>query len=127
MISPKQMDKYTELTIKQFVDSSADIRWCPYPDCGYAICMKREARKEEGKGVPVKKTGAPKTELGVEVGKEEMENSVELLTESEDEGGAVGGATVVGVAMEKALTCGENVECGQGHGFCWYVRNACCV
>ena len=26
-----------------------------------------------------------------------------------------------GVASKKEarLTCGENVECGQGHGFCW--------
>lgn len=35
--------------------------------------------------------------------------------EQEAEGGAVGGAT------EAQLTCGENVECGQGHGFCWWV------
>ena len=75
LVSEAQMDKYTDLTIKQFVDSSADIRWCPYPDCGYAVCIRREDSKEESK--------------------------------------ATGGACT------NKLTPGENVECGQGHGFCW--------
>ena len=76
------MEKYKELSLKQFVDSSSGIRWCPFPDCGYAICMKREPSKREV---------------------------------AEDAEGAVGGAV-------KELTRGENVECGQGHGFCWYVQ-----
>lgn len=78
-MSEVQMEKYKELSIKQFVDSSSDIRWCPFPDCSYAICMKREEKQT-------------KAEVG----------------------GAVGGAT-------EKLTRGENVECGQGHGFCWWV------
>lgn len=86
------MEHYTDLTVKQFVDSSADIRWCPYPDCNYAICIKRDSKKEDS----IKKKSAK---------------------EDEAVGGAEGGA--VGGDMEKVLTCGENVECGQGHGFCW--------
>jgi ankyrin repeat/IBR domain-containing protein 1 len=83
VVSEVQVEKYKDLSLKQFVDSSSDIRWCPFPDCGYAICIKREQPKEKV---------------------------------DKDERGAVGGVT------EKKLTHGENVECGQGHGFCWYVH-----
>ena len=44
------MEKYKELSIKQFVDSSSDIRWCPFPDCSYAICMKREEKQAKAEG-----------------------------------------------------------------------------
>ena len=73
------MEKYSNLTIQQFVDNSADIRWCPYPDCNYAVYIQRD--KE------------------VEVPEE------------------VGGATAI--VSSKKMTPAENVECGQGHGFCW--------
>ncbi len=40
MVSADQLQKYSDLNIKQFVESSSDIRWCPFPDCGYAICIR---------------------------------------------------------------------------------------
>lgn len=42
VVSKDQLEHYVELAVKQFADNSADIRWCPYPDCGYAICVKRD-------------------------------------------------------------------------------------
>ncbi len=109
------MEKYTDLTLRQFVASSADIRWCPYPDCGYAICIRREAAKEES----AKVGGATKEEKGFEVkggvAKEEEEEVGEAVDE---EGVAEEGVASAGY-VEKKLTRGENVECGQGHGFCW--------
>lgn len=107
LVSEGQMERYSDLTIKQFVDSSADIRWCPYPDCGYAICMRRDDSKEEKKEGMVEKEGKKVAE--------KEEDREEDGDEDEEEGGAVGGV------KELQLTCGENVECGQGHGFCWYV------
>lgn len=85
LISEKKMEKYTELSVKQFVDTSSDIRWCPYPDCGYAICIKNEGKDK----------------------KEEKTKG--------------GGGVAVGRASSSImkLTPGKNVECGQGHGFCW--------
>ncbi len=83
------MNKYTDLTLKKFVDSSGDIRWCPYPDCNYAIC-KESKKKEEEKGGGA----SPSVNGGV----------------------AMGGASP---STSIKLTPGENVECGQGHGFCW--------
>ncbi len=80
------MERYTDLNLKQFVASSADIRWCPFPDCGYAICTNREEKEVD---VPV--------------------------------GGASRLVTGGRASSEALLTAGENVECGQGHGFCWYV------
>lgn len=109
-MSEGQLEKYTELTLKQFVASAADIRWCPYPDCSYAICIRREAPKEE-----VKEEvggGASKDES---MSEESETASVEYLTESDE------GKEEEGVASppQKKLTPGKNVECGQGHSFCW--------
>lgn len=84
LVSEGQMERYTDLNLKQFVASSADIRWCPFPDCGYAICTNREEKEVD---VPV--------------------------------GGASRLVTGGRASSEALLTAGENVECGQGHGFCW--------
>ena len=83
------MGKYSDLALQQFVDSSTDIRWCPFPDCDFAVCMRRSKEKEV----------------------------------EEDEEGVSGGAAIVST---KKMTPGENVECGQGHGFCWYVLVCVC-
>ena len=83
VVSKEQLEHYVELTVKQFADNSADIRWCPYPDCGYAICIKKEE----------------KTAIGAEAG----------------QGKTPDGATAL------PFQPGWNVECGRGHGFCWYV------
>ncbi len=77
MVSADQLQKYSDLNLKQFVESSSDIRWCPFPDCGYAICIR-------GKGdVAVPTNG--------------------------------------GVVSDDDSTPGRNVECGRGHGFCWWA------
>lgn len=77
MVSADQLQKYSDLNLKQFVESSSDIRWCPFPDCGYAICIG-------GKGdVAVPTNG--------------------------------------GVVSDDDSTPGRNVECGRGHGFCWWA------
>ena len=75
--------------MKQFADNSADIRWCPYPDCGYAICIKNDAKQAD--------------DGGGKVGKEKTD------------GGEGAGA----VAQDLPFQPGWNVECGRGHGFCW--------
>ena len=80
VVSKEQLEHYVELTVKQFADNSADIRWCPYPDCGYAICIKKEDKAAGG----------------------EAEKTAD-------------GATAL------PFQPGWNVECGRGHGFCWYV------
>ena len=108
LISEGQLERYTDLTIKQFVDSSADIRWCPYPDCGYAICIRRQDLKYGG----VVKEGGASSKVG---GASKESGTVQ----EGEQGSEVEGA--VGLAEEKELTPGENVECGQGHGFCWCV------
>ena len=95
VVSKDQLEHYVELTVKQFADNSADIRWCPYPDCGYAICIKSEG-KERGKaaagggavGVASKREGVAK--------------------EKSPDG-----------AVALPFQPGWNVECGRGHGFCW--------
>ena len=51
MVSEDQLEKYSELNIKQFVESSSDIRWCPFPDCGYAICIRGKMNRA-GKDTP---------------------------------------------------------------------------
>ena len=80
-----------ELTVKQFADNSADIRWCPYPDCGYAICIKKDD-KEDGS----------EASGGVAMG-----GSRRSKEKTQD-----GAATL-------PFQPGWNVECGRGHGFCW--------
>ena len=82
--------------MKQFADNSADIRWCPYPDCGYAICIKNEAKQAGGGGGKVGNGGSTG-----EAGKEKTD----------------GGAGAV--AQDLPFQPGWNVECGRGHGFCW--------
>lgn len=57
-VSADQLQKYSDLNIKQFVESSSDIRWCPFPDCSYAICIR-------GKGGVSKSTTPPEGEGGV--------------------------------------------------------------
>jgi len=65
--------KYLELNLHQFVDLYADVKWCPFPDCGQAVSLKQVGGAAGGKG---------------------------------------GGAAGLGRP-------GLNVECGNGHGFCW--------
>lgn len=84
LISEKQMEKYSDLAVQNFVDSSTGIRWCPYPDCGYAICIRRDKEEEEEERVV----------------KDEADGATAMVS-------------------SKKMTPGENVECGQGHGFCW--------
>ena len=91
VVSKEQLEHYVELTVKQFADNSADIRWCPYPDCGYAICVKKEDKECS--------TGGGKAANG-EAGKGKTQD----------------GATAL------PFQPGWNVECGRGHGFCWYVH-----
>ena len=40
---------------------------------------------------------------------------------SKEEGGTSEGASALGSL--KKMTAGVNVECGQGHGFCWECMN----
>ena len=80
--------------MKQFADNSAGIRWCPYPDCGYAICIKNDAKQATCSG------GAS----GGKAGKERTDGGE----------GATGA-----VAQDLPFQPGWNVECGRGHGFCW--------
>ncbi len=82
------MKKYSDLATQNFVDSSADIRWCPFPDCGYAICIRKNQDSDEVKS---KDQGKP----------------------------VVNGAEGASALVRMKMTAGENVECGQGHGFCW--------
>lgn len=100
VVSKEQLEHYVELTVKQFADNSADIRWCPYPDCGYAICIKKEDKEGAGGGGG----GCGKVSNG-EPGKEKIQE----------------GATAL------PFQPGWNVECGRGHGFCWYVNIQCYV
>ena len=105
-MSKDQLEHYVELTVKQFADNSADIRWCPYPDCGYAICIKNEAKQagDGGKG----NGGRSSSRSGSgETGREKTDGGEEQ----------VAGA----VAKDLPFQPGWNVECGRGHGFCWYV------
>lgn len=88
-MSKDQLEKYSDLNIKKFVDSSSDIRWCPFPDCSYAICIKDKGGVSSKRGVS--KSDTP--------------------TES-----VVNGACAV---VADDWTPGVNVECGRGHGFCW--------
>lgn len=100
--------------MKQFADNSAGIRWCPYPDCGYAICIKNEAKQagasggKGGGGGKMVGTGGRSRETGKEK-KEEMTDGGEAA------------AAVGAVAQDLPFQPGWNVECGRGHGFCWYV------
>ena len=96
-MSKEQLEHYVELTVKQFADNSAGIRWCPYPDCGYAICIKDETKQADGKVANGGKAG--------EAGKDKTD----------------GGEAVGGGATALPFQPGWNVECGRGHGFCWYV------
>lgn len=91
LISDTQMERYSDLTVQNFVDSSTGIRWCPFPDCGYAICMRKDQQGPQSSDEEVKS-------------KEENESSSE-------------GATALNGVFK--MTAGVNVECGQGHGFCW--------
>ena len=89
-MSKEQLERYVELTVKQFADNSADIRWCPYPDCGYAICINNDDGNEASGGVAIG-------------------------------GGGRGKGTTQDGATALPFQPGWNVECGRGHGFCWYV------
>ncbi|TPX72182.1 hypothetical protein SpCBS45565_g00427 [Spizellomyces sp. 'palustris'] len=37
VVSPKVYEKYRNLLLRTFVDDSAHLKWCPAPDCIYAI------------------------------------------------------------------------------------------
>ena len=96
MVSKEQLEHYVELTVKQFADNSADIRWCPYPDCGYAICIKSEGKQSAAGAI-----GGGKMANGGSAGEEKAN-----------------GAGAVALPFQP----GWNVECGRGHGFCWYAH-----
>ena len=111
MVSKEQLEHYVELTVKQFADNSAGIRWCPYPDCGYAICIKNEAKQASASGGGRGGGGGRSRETGKKKEKERTDRG---------EGGAAEAAAGA-VAQDLPFQPGWNVECGRGHGFCWYV------
>ena len=123
-MSKDQLEHYVELTVKQFADNSAGIRWCPYPDCGYAICIKDEAEQAAG-ATGVAGVGGGRGGAGT-VGGKVVENGTSSSSNAGKErtdGGRGGGQGEVAGAMAQDLPFqpGWNVECGRGHGFCWYV------
>jgi ankyrin repeat/IBR domain-containing protein 1 len=76
-------EKYTSLNLSNFVDTYSAVKWCPYPNCGSAVSVKRE----EGGG-----------------GRE----------------GRRGQSPPAAAATEEGICLGFNVECCNGHGFCWH-------
>lgn len=51
-IIPKEMDaKYLKFGIDAFVDTNPNLKWCPHPGCGRAVCVpSAEMRVEEPDG-----------------------------------------------------------------------------
>jgi len=107
------MERYSELAIQNFVDSSAEIRWCPFPDCGYAICMRKNSK--ENSQDPEDDEIRSKEDRSKEDRSKE-DRSKEGTSNGGDGGGSEGATALSGVWK---MTPGVNVECGQGHGFCW--------
>ena len=78
---PKPLyQKYTSLNLSNFVDTYSAVKWCPYPNCGSAVSIKRE----EGGGVREGRRGQSPP-----------------------------------AAAAEGICFGFNVECSNGHGFCW--------
>ena len=76
LVAQELYEKYSQLNVQQFVDSCADVKWCPFPNCGLAVGLQE-----------------------------------------------VGGAKSDDMVKRKRGGPGDhqrlNVECEQGHGFCW--------
>lgn len=120
-MSKDQLEHYVELTVKQFADNSAGIRWCPYPDCGYAICIKDEAEQAAG-ATGVAGGGGGRGGAGTVGGKVVENGGSSSNAGKERTNGRRGGGEVAGaMAQDLPFQPGWNVECGRGHGFCWYV------
>ena len=129
------MERYSELAVQNFVDSSAEIRWCPFPDCGYAICMRKDKNSQDPEDDEVRSKENTSSRGGSEgasntrskgasnTGSEEANSSggegssSSGTEESSSSEGAAEGATALSTISN--MTPGVNVECGQGHGFCW--------
>ena len=59
-------DKYSQLNVQQFVDSCADVKWCPFPNCDQVVSLKEVGGAESDDAVKRKKGGAGEGGLNME-------------------------------------------------------------